>query len=419
MSDSNKVKITNKRTGEVSSAQTARSAMQWKDDKPVTQMGAEGKNAEQGVVEKDAPARDQNKGQSGPPEATSSAKKSSKKKAAKVEINGLADFITYAYSRKGQNLKSLAPGEVKAITNNARLSEREFDDLLSLSKSDPLLAVPRQIVFAMQEIDASPQIRGEIRRLVSEVLKQHPVYQHNDLVPVIANLEDALEPVEAIRKIAKLGHETLASLTGLEQPKTKDAEALRSNAINCLAMWLWESRGQQVNRVIRWLHEGYWSALAPSDTSPTECLQMVTGVTEIPGIGTACQLFRKEADESALRVTGLQSKIDSLQGEIADLRQVIRDLEGAVEERDRSISGLSLALDAERSDHANSRAHLGDDREHLRSNVVRRLKREVSLLTEGLQALRKDPPKVRVMDDHAERVLEGLQAAMKELEEED
>lgn len=414
MSDSKTVKITNKRTGKVTSGLSARSMMQRGNEKPGTLVDPEGKNTERdqaghAALVSDQPDRN--------PQPTN--ERASGKKSAKLEINSLSDFIVYAYSRKGKNLKKLSSGQIKAITKNARLSDRQFEELLVLSEGDRLLTVPRQVFFTVKELDVTPLVRQEVRRLIAEILKQHPLYQQKNLVPVIANLEDAPAPREALRTIAKLSKETLASLTGLEQPKPKDVETLRANAINCLALWLWESRGPQVDQVIRWLHDGYWSVFTPPDANPTERLRVLTDITDVHGVGAACQQFKAEADESVLRTTVLQEKIDSLCSEIEGLHRKIGVLEDTVRERDNRISALCQDLDDERAAHANSRAHLGDDREQLRSNMVRRLKREVSLLTEGLQALRRDPPKIRVMDDHAERVLEGLHAAIKELKEED
>ena len=115
----------------------------------------------------------------------------------------------------------------------------------------------------------------------------------------------------------------------------------------------------------------------------------------------------------------MQGKVHSLEVRIKTLDQSIQELNGQVKKRDETVRTLADELENEKSAHTNSRVHLGDDPEHMRSSVVRRLKREVSLLTEGLQALRKDPPKYRVMDDHAERVLEGLHSAIRDLEEED
>ncbi len=418
MPESKKVKIKNKRTGKVTSGKTARAAMQWKDSKSGAPVEASGAPRDQVTQDVQDPTPG-DVGKSGKTEEKMAGnKKAPNKKASKVDINGLADFIAYAYSRKGQSLKSLSPGEIKAINKNSKLSDENFEDLLALSKEDALLAVPRLIVFSVQAIGGPPLVWQETRRFIAEVLKRHPVYQHNDLVPVIANLDDAIEPVKAIRVLAALSQEVLASLTGLDKPKSKDAEALRSNAIYCLAVWLSDSRGQQVSRVIRWLYDGYWSVVATPDVTQNTALQAVTDLTEVRSVGVACAQFKAEADERALRAADLQGRVDSLLSDKQELRQVIADLEAQIQERDNTIQNIAEALEAERSAHANSRAHLGDDREHLRSNVVRRLKREVSLLTEGLQALRKDPPKVRVMDDHAERALDGLQAAIKELEEE-
>jgi hypothetical protein len=80
---------------------------------------------------------------------------------------------------------------------------------------------------------------------------------------------------------------------------------------------------------------------------------------------------------------------------------------------------LDQALQAERRDHEHTRAHLQDDFEQLRTRLLRRIKSEVNLLTEGLHALRRDPPKVHVMEDHAERALDALRKAVKELEDDE
>lgn len=414
---SRKVRIENKHTGEVSMANPGRS-MQTVARKNSPQSSLEIPNSDHVGVNKDVVDADQEDRQQGQQERSRSAESSAGEKSSKVEIGSLCDFVVYAYSRKGQSLRALRNKEVNLIKTNATLTEQERDKILAMSKKDLLLAVPRHVILSAQEFNGLTEVRRNIRLLIPEVLKQHAIYRLNNLVPVIANLDDAIEPVEAIQIIASLSQETLASLAGLEKSRPKDTEALRSNAINCLAMWLWESRGLPIKKIVDWLHNGYWSTLVPSGRDSNEILRVVTGITDIEGVGTASQWFKAEADEHGIRATKLQATIDRLNNNICGLEQTIRNLQEAVDKRDKTIELMSEELDAERSAHANSRAHLGDDREHLRSKAVRSLNREVSLLTEGLQALRKDPPKVRVMDDHAERVLEGLRATIQELEEE-
>lgn len=418
MSGSRKVKITNKRTGKVTSGKTATSVMQPRENERsvtgglnFTRIGPEKTSTEFSMPRREKVDSDIKKD-------ISSRDKFSKGNLNKAYITSLVDFIFYAYSRKGKSLKALSSKELNAIAKNARLTEEDLGRLLQKSREDVLLAVPRQIMLTVHGFDGLVLVKQEARRFLASVLKQHPLYHDNDIVPVISNLEEAVEPVEALRAIATLNQESLERLIGLEKPKAKDLYALRSNAINCLALWLWDSRGVRVSRVVRWLYDGYWSQVAPADSDQIESLQVVTDTTSIPGLGSASAQFKAEADESARLVISMRVQSERLRREIDELRDTLGNLEDSVRERDNTIRALSEELQAERTAHTNSRVHLGDDHEHLRSSMVRRLRREVSLLTEGLQALRKEPPKIRVMDDHAERALEGLKAAMSELEEE-
>ena len=172
-----------------------------------------------------------------------------------------------------------------------------------------------------------------------------------------------------------------------------------------------------MGRIFQLLHDGYWKTLLPSSADTILSLEAVTEITEISKVGAACSHFHAESDRHAARAEALQRKLDSRETKIDELNKAIQRLEDEARTREEVISAISEKLETEQSDHAESRAHLEDDREYLRSHLARRIKRELDLLSEGLQALRKDPPKIWVMDDHAERAIESLQAAMKELEE--
>ena len=80
------------------------------------------------------------------------------------------------------------------------------------------------------------------------------------------------------------------------------------------------------------------------------------------------------------------------------------------------VAELEQTLETERNNGKIAQAHLHDDLEQQRTRVLRRLKSDSELLNEGLIALRRDPPKVKVMDDHAERVADSLRQEIKRLE---
>ena len=47
----------------------------------------------------------------------------------------------------------------------------------------------------------------------------------------------------------------------------------------------------------------------------------------------------------------------------------------------------------------------------MKGQTLRRLNEDSALLEEGLHALQREPPKVGVMIDHAERAIDGLKRA--------
>lgn len=69
---------------------------------------------------------------------------------------------------------------------------------------------------------------------------------------------------------------------------------------------------------------------------------------------------------------------------------------------------FTAELHKERQAHEDDIIHSHDDYVKLRGRVLHCVKQELSLLEDGLLALRRDPPKVHVMDGHAKRAINGL-----------
>ena len=74
-------------------------------------------------------------------------------------------------------------------------------------------------------------------------------------------------------------------------------------------------------------------------------------------------------------------------------------------EETRKIQELTQA-------HDDAKAHWNADYAKLKGQTLRRQREELTLLSEGLHALRCNPPKVHVMIDHVERVIDGLKRDM-------
>ena len=90
------------------------------------------------------------------------------------------------------------------------------------------------------------------------------------------------------------------------------------------------------------------------------------------------------------------------------MEQQIADLEHRLRETTGQCAELREEIDEAGQAHAATDARWRDNYETLKGRTLNRLIEESSLLEEGLHALKREPPKVRVMIDHAERAIEGL-----------
>ncbi len=336
------------------------------------------------------------------------------KKNLQTEIQSLAQYIEFAYSRKGQRI-SLPPKVEKALYKNYLIDSETKSRLLKLAESDILLAVPRQLLLVSRSIVGHPQVKKELKDFIELALKNHFIFSQNDLSAALNNLPSSPSPQEALNKVAKTNLSSSEEYPLTYHFKSTDQDILRANAAYCLAIWFAEFRGYQAEQITKMLYTALWKPDNPEFTDATK-LRVLTEIRELNSVGLACSIFKKETDkQEAIAVSALRNQ-ETLSNKVRLLELEIIRIKNEQKESDLKIQKLENELINEKDIHAHSRVHLADDKEQLRARFLRRIKNEASLLEEGLHALRRTPPKTHVMDDHAERVLEGLYTEIKDLE---
>lgn len=343
-----------------------------------------------------------------------SCPKESKKKD-KPKIEDLEQFIAYVYSRKGKQV-SLGADIEKRISKNPRLSDEAQARLKEIAKNDFILAVPSQLLIIARGIYGYAGLRNEIVRFVGSVLEFHPAFKKEELKSAIGNLHEAPSPESALSCIfeANFFDENEAFQAGILNKKDKETFVI--NAAYCLALWFFERRSWNIEKLNDILYNAVWKNRSPSKEDEISRLKSLISVQDFSGIHAACALFKKQAEEKNKRAIEADRARHFALSRIEKLESKIVELERQIADRDQEIEKIQDVLSQEREQHSHVRAHLLDDIEQLRTRLVRRLKSEIHLLNEGLQALRRDPPKTHVMDDHAERALVGLQQALNDLE---
>ena len=417
MSDSKKIPIVNKKTGQVSSGQSVRSQMPSKENPIVDNLYSTDNSitvVEPNNIETSAEVSGAQKD-----EESSNKKSKAQKKQSKQEINSLSEYVEYAYSRKGQGISSAFKKAENLICKDYLVSPEKMDFLLNLAKKDTLLSVPRQLLLVSKDIAGHPRVKTEIRGFVENALKSHFIFSDNELTAALNNLPDAISPQEALNKIRQLGLSGAEKLSDEHSLKSSDQELLISNAINCLAVWFVESRGYTIEQLANMLNLSLWGPSITELTDDIARMRALTSIQDVEGVGLVCSIYKKATDKHVNAALAAEQKQKNLSEKISTLESELNLVRQEHLKTQEHARVLLETLETERESHAHARVHLGDDKEQLRSRLLRRLKNEASLLEEGLHALRREQPKIHVMEDHAERALEGIYKGIKELESED
>lgn len=345
-------------------------------------------------------------------------KKNSGSGKPKEDIETLEQFIAYAYGRKGQRI-SLKPKVEKAIAQNPRLDDGALSRLLALAAGDALLAVPRQLLLVSRDIEGYPALQAALGSFVSTVMLRHPAFAAPGLQGALQNLPEALTAADALAKLAVF---TPAEDGRKEPLKPAELQALRSNAAHLFAAWLANHRGLNTDELAALLFKVIWAPAARELTNDNARLRALTEIDQPAGVGLACQRFRQQAIESQSAQNQAQRQATELRERLAETdaqKLLVEEQRDALGEELRALRESTAAEIAElRRQHDVVCTHLRHDQEQLRGRLVRRLEDGVEMLEVGLSALRNKTPRVEVMMERAEHVVDALRAEMNNLREE-
>lgn len=423
MSNGKRIPITNKSTGEVRLSEPVPGSKSWLRDSAKPDAADETEplstSTPTEVTGELMSSREQSADES--TSAPAKAKRGEKTGTKQDKPESLADYIEYAYGRKGQKLADLKEkvGFIRSLANNFRLGERE-SELLSLAEKDVTLAVPRQLVFISREFQGYPSLRNELLGFVKKAILQHTLFREQPALTLFINQGDfSPSALEAMRLIQEFGTTMDAQDSDLSRT---ELDALHRNASYLVAVWLREMRGRSLHDVAEMLFQGVWNKAAASIGDENDKLRAMTDISELAPVAIVCDVFQQQAEEQTKRAH--QSAAEALQ-----LRQERDSLRAERESLSAELSALKDLLESERRETQERWAklensqdvkvtHLRDDNQQVRHRLVRRLVSDVEQLEIGLSALRNPNPRVEVMMQRAERVVDALRAEITKLREE-
>jgi len=339
-------------------------------------------------------------------------------KRAKSEPETLAQVFEYAYGRKGQPL-ALKPKAEKQVALNVQLEELELSHILQLSKSDKVLAVPRQILLLSQQVRAFPALRAALTSFVLNVMLTHPVYRDAGVQGALRNLPEGLQPADALARVANFQP---SPNTEVGLIKGSDLRDLKCNAVNLFVAWLAVNRSLSSEELTALLFQVIWQPAVKDLTDDNLRLRALTDLTQVAGVGLACHRFRQQAIEARAQQEQTQREATNFCDRLAAAEAQLSNTAEQLATVQAELGALQVSSAAEieelQRQHAVDRTHLQHQLEQLRGRLVKRLTDSIEMLDVGLSALCKDTPRVPVMMERAEHVIDALRAEVQELREE-
>lgn len=341
--------------------------------------------------------------------------------AKPTALQSFGDLLRAAY---GDSYKRLSPKkpEIAAMRSAPKLEPPERDELLALAALDRTLERTRELMSLSMERFAGTALSGQVDDFVREALRRHPAFFKEPIAGALENSLDELGEESAVRTLASQNYVTLTWPQGTPALNKKEAEQCRMNALWCFFLL----RGTTLERILRLLQSNVWAHAARYYDDDQKKLKALMNTRDVAGIVVVCSVIEKQIHERDQQVASARMaeehairRTEELEKNIETLKNQIEDAKAQIEDDKVQIERLTEEINRERRTHGDEKAHMRNDYEELRGRVMRRLREEVTLLDQGLQALRRDPPKVHVMVDHAERAIDGLKREMDRIKGDD
>ena len=329
-------------------------------------------------------------------------------------IESVDQLLRAVYTGKFKRT-TLKKMELTTMRKAPKLDGPEREEILNLTLLDRTLDRTHQLILLSGKLDGP--IANQIREFVREVLGRHPAFGTESLTGKLENLPVGAAEDRAIEALMSQDYASLSWPKEIEPMKKKEMEQCKVNAVCCLLLWFWVTRGRSVKYIQRHLQAHLWQPTARRYRTDVDKLRALTRNRDPAAASIACALLEKESLQQSQRTDAVLMEKEHAMVRVQELRKEMDDLEARLTTSQAEVSRLGEELEQKSQSHADDKAHLKDDYERLRGQVLRRLKDELSLLDEGLHALRRDPPKIHVMVDHAERAIDGLKREMERLRE--
>ena len=306
---------------------------------------------------------------------------------------------------------------ISRLAKNPKLSEESIKELISLEKSEHFFTSFKNLLRFSESIVGFPFLKDSLMGYLKDSLCRNEIVVELSLEGSILNIENSLPLDLCFKKLQSLSSADL-SQEYFKKIKPKEWQNYVAKIMLVLAEWYAKTRGMTPSQLVDLLNNSLWSnALKKKDLEILA--NNLLGSTNFELIASATTFYQQKSLDATNRL--LRSE-----NQLTEMIAVKQNLEGKIKDRELLITKLQSDLAELNASHTDAiktsevqnqtlSITLKNQLEDLRVRNLRLLQSSVELLADGLTAIGRSEPKVNVMKDHAQRVLDGLNIELERL----
>jgi hypothetical protein len=205
-----------------------------------------------------------------------------------------------------------------------------------------------------------------------------------------------------------------------EEAEGADLQKLRINALNLMTLWLFHARHVRIEELMTVLLQSLWKPAAEKLNTEGLQIKALTEIDEPEAIGCVASRYLKSVVDAQSAEQRSHREAVDLRTEVIGLRENLNLEASKSVQLQQQLDALQLANDETvgklKQTNQVTRMHLSHDIEVMRGRLIESLQISIERLETGLSAINRELPRIEVMRERAEIVIDNLKSQLKELD---
>lgn len=149
------------------------------------------------------------------------------------------------------------------------------------------------MLLSMEHFDG-PNLAGQVREFVGDILRRYPAFQMETLAAALNNLPAEPQPERAMEILMGQSFNSLPWPEGAAALKKKEQDKCFENTVCCLLLWYNETRGISFKDINNSLRMSLWKSAAERHKSEAQQLRAPMNNRDPAAAALPCSLLDKQ-----------------------------------------------------------------------------------------------------------------------------